>query len=180
MASEFFEVKSTSNKSTISKLSNKESKTSNKDNKASNKLTKLSNLKDKKQLSNDNNGFVELKINNKKESKTTSKSTKQKTYSQTFNYLNKDVKQEGNKTQNNTKKCVDMSLKRKRTVLDTNIKSENSKSKSKSNKLFNGTNAKNKIAITGSSLNHSPTQTQTNVVASVSSSDKLIETMSRS
>jgi len=176
MASEFFEVKSTSNKSSISKASNKESKTSNKESKVSNKVNKLSNLKDKKQLSNDNNGFVEIKINNKNESRTTIKPNKQN--SQTFNYLNKDIKQEGSKTLNKTTKLVDMSLKRKRTALDTNIKSENSKSKSKNNKLFNDTNAKTKIAITGSSP--SPNRSQGNVVTTAASSDKLIETMSRS
>jgi len=78
MASEFFEIKSSSNKSNVSKISNKDSKITRKDN-------KLTNLKDKKQLINNSNGFVEININNKNESKTACKSNKNKTNSQTFN-----------------------------------------------------------------------------------------------
>jgi len=78
MASEFFEIKSSSNKSNVSKISNKDSKITRKDN-------KLTNFKDKKQLINNSNGFVEININNKNESKTACKSNKNKTNSQTFN-----------------------------------------------------------------------------------------------
>lgn len=75
---------------------------------------------------------------------------------------------------------TDKSLKRKRSEILTEIKSENSKSKS--NKLFNGTNEKNKILISNSSAtnaNQSNKNSQAHIVTTVVSSDKLIETMSR-
>jgi len=85
MASEFFEIKSSSNKSNVSKISNKDSKITRKDSKITRKDNKLTNFKDKKQLINNSNGFVEININNKNESKTACKSNKNKTNSQTFN-----------------------------------------------------------------------------------------------